>query len=155
PHGPHHLHRLRRRRRHRGHREHLPPHRRRHEPVGRRPPGRARSRLHRPFHQRLPRRRLSPHPADGRYRRPPVPRVRHGALHRHHDLAARLPHHHAHDVLAPLAPPRARRPRQNLPCEREAFHRTAQRLPAQPHEGPATSSHHHYRPVPHHRGQCL
>ncbi len=41
-----------------------------------------------------------PHPADGRHRRPPVPRVRRHALGRHLRLAGRLADHHADDVRA-------------------------------------------------------
>ena len=41
-----------------------------------------------------------PHSADGRHRRPAVPRIRHGAVVRHRGFHGRLADHHAHDVRA-------------------------------------------------------
>ena len=47
-----------------------------HEPDRGRPEGRRRDRLHHHLHQPLADRRVHPAAADGRHRRPPVPRVR-------------------------------------------------------------------------------
>ena len=52
--------------------------------------GRARGRLHRAVDEPVADRRVHPDPADGRHRRPLFQRVRHGAVDRHHDLAARV-----------------------------------------------------------------
>ena len=48
--------------------------------------GRAADRLHHRLHHRLAARRVHPHPADGRRRRPALPRVRRHAQHRHRRL---------------------------------------------------------------------
>ena len=100
PDGAHHRHRLRRRRRHRGDGEHHPPPRKRHGALRRRAGRRAGDRLHRLLHQHVADRRLHSHPHDGRHRRPPLPRIRRHAFHRHRRLHGHLAHHHAHDVRA-------------------------------------------------------
>ena len=58
------------------------------------------NRLHRLFHQHVADRRLHSHPADGRHRRPPLPRIRHHAFHGHHCLDGHLADHHAVHVRA-------------------------------------------------------
>ncbi len=80
--GADHRRRLRRGRRHRHAREHLPLRRGGHEPDGRRPARRRGDRVHHHLHQRLADRGVHPAAADGRHRRPAVPRVRHDGGHR-------------------------------------------------------------------------
>jgi hypothetical protein len=63
--------------------------------------GREGDRLHRLLHQHLADRRLHPAAADGRHRRPAVPRVRGHAVDRHRGLDGHLAHHHADDVRLP------------------------------------------------------
>ena len=58
-------------------------------------------RLHRLLHQHVADRRLHSHSADGRNRRPPLPRIRRHSLHRHPRVHGHLAHHHAHDVRPP------------------------------------------------------
>ena len=60
------------------------------------------NRLHRAFHELIPDRGFHSAAADGRHRRPSLPRVRHYAIDRHRRIAGGLAHHHAHDVRAPL-----------------------------------------------------
>ena len=86
-------------------------------------PGRARGRLHRRVHEPVADRGLHPDPADGRHRRPPVPRVRRHALDRHPDLDGGVADHHADDVRLRAAP--AQRPPAGplLPLERARLRR--------------------------------
>ena len=74
--GDDHRGRLRGRRRHRRGREHLPPHRGRHAADAGRAQGRARDRLHGRLDQHLAGRGVHSAAADGRHRRPAVPRIR-------------------------------------------------------------------------------
>ena len=60
--------------------------------------GRARGRLHRAVDEPLADRGVHPDPADGRHRRPAVPRIRHDAVGRDPDLAGRLADDDADDV---------------------------------------------------------
>ena len=62
--------------------------------------GRAGNRLHRADHQHFAGRGVHSVAADGRHRRPPVPRIRGDALGRHRRFDGGLAHHHAHDVRA-------------------------------------------------------
>ncbi len=80
-------------------------------------PRRARGRLHGPVDEPLADRRLHPHPAHGRHRRPPVSRVRGDALGRDPDLARDLAHDDADDVRVPS--PREGRARLRSPRRRE------------------------------------
>ncbi len=73
-------------------------HRGRHVAHRRGAQGRARGRLHRGVDEHLADRGLHPDPADGRHRRPPVPRIRRDAVHGHPDLDGRVAHHDADDV---------------------------------------------------------
>ena len=108
--GAHHLDRLRRRRRHRRDREHHPLHR---------------ARAIRPSTAALKGAKqigftivsitasllavFIPHPAHGRHRRAPLPRVRGHAQRRDRDLGGGLAHAHADDVLAPAPATRGAR----------------------------------------------
>ena len=66
-------------------------------------------------------RRLHPHPADGRHRRPPLPRVRGDAVGGDPGLAGRVAHHDADDVRAAARAGR-RTPRGPVPrVERARF----------------------------------
>jgi hypothetical protein len=60
--------------------------------------GRATDRLHRAFDERVAGGGLHPDPADGRGRRPPVPRIRGDAFGRHRRLARRIANGDADDV---------------------------------------------------------
>ena len=62
--------------------------------------GRQRGRLHRAVDEHLADRGVHPDPADGRHRRPPVPRVRRDALGCDPDLAGGFADDHADDVRA-------------------------------------------------------
>ena len=74
-----------------------------HDAAGSGAQGRQRSRLHRAVDEHLADRRVHPDPADGRHRRPPVPRIRHDDLDRDHDLARGLAGDHADDVRGAAA----------------------------------------------------
>ncbi len=65
---------------------------------------RARGGVHRRLDQHLADRRVHPDPADGRHRRPPVPRIRRHAIRRHPGLDDDLADHHADAVRAVSAP---------------------------------------------------
>ena len=80
--------------------------------------GREGDRLHRPVDQHLARRRVHPDPADGRHRRPALPRVRGHALGRDRRLAGRLADDDADDVRA--APQAHRRTRRTAGSSRRA-----------------------------------
>ena len=74
-----------------------------HVAAGGRAQGRQRGRLHRAFDEHLADRRLHSDPADGRHRRPPVPRIRDDDLDRDHDLAGGFAGDHADDVRGAAA----------------------------------------------------
>ena len=80
--------RLRGRRRHRHAREHRPPHRGRHAAVRGGAQGLARDRLHHRLDHLLADRGVHPGAADGRHRRPRVPRIRGDDRGRHHRCRA-------------------------------------------------------------------
>ena len=71
--------------------------------------GRAGNRLHRAHHQHLAGRRVHSAAADGRHRRPAVPRIRRHALGRHRRLDGGFADHHADDVRAPAEGARSAR----------------------------------------------
>ena len=102
--GADHRGRLRGRRRHRHAGEHLPPHRGGHAADGGGAEGRRRDRLHHRLDQPVADRGVHPAAADGRHRRPAVPRVRHDRHHRGGGLRHRVADADADDVLALPAP---------------------------------------------------
>ncbi len=67
--------------------------------------GRRGDRLHRAVHQHLAVRRVHPHPAHGRHRRPAVPGIRGDPVGGHPHVHGGLPHRHAHDVRQAAAAP--------------------------------------------------
>ena len=90
---------------------------------------RARDRLHRAVDERLAGGGVHPDPADGRHRRPAVPRVRGDAVGGDRDLAGGLAHHHADDVRRAAAPHERRRPRAAAAAARARARRDGARLP--------------------------
>ena len=85
--------------------------------------------LHRAVDEHLADRGVHPDPADGRHRRPPVPRIRHDAVDGDHDLAGRLADDDADDVRAAAAAHAARRKQGALPSRHRAgLRRHAARL---------------------------
>ena len=82
--------RLRGRRRHRHAGEHRPPHRARHAAVRGRAEGRARDRLYDHLDHLLADRRVHSGAADGRHRRPRVPRIRGDGIGRDHRVRIRV-----------------------------------------------------------------
>ena len=129
--GADHRGRLRGGRRHRDAGEHLPPHRGRHEADGGGAEGRRRDRLHHRLDQPVADRGVHPAAADGRHRRPAVPRVRHDRDHRGGGLGLRVADADADDVLAlPAARQRRARPavpRQSRRCSPACWRSTAAR----------------------------
>src|SRR5262249_23617746 len=83
---------------------------------------------------------VSSDPADGRHRRPPVPRIRDGDFDRNPDLTRDLAVDHADDVLGPA--PLGTRPgaRAPLSCQRGLLQLVAWPLPALAGGGTATST---------------
>ena len=102
--------RLRGRRRHRHAGEHRPPHRGRHAAVRGGAQGLARNRLHHRVDHLLADRGVHPGAADGRHRRPRVPRIRGDDRDRHRPVGLRLADADADAVRARAArPSRGRR----------------------------------------------
>ena len=89
---------------------------------------RARSRLHRAVHQHFAGGGVHSASADGRHRRPPVPRICRRAVHGHPGLARRFAHHHADDVLAPAAASQTGGAWEDLSRERKGFCSAARRV---------------------------
>ena len=87
--------------------------------------GQPRSRLHRAVDEPVADRGVHPHPADGRHRRAPVPRVRGGAVGGDTDLAGGFAHHHADDVRAAAAARGLARARRAVPRQRARVRRAA------------------------------
>ena len=86
----------------------IPSPRSRHATLAGRVDRRARGRVHRAVHEPVAGRGVPADPADGRHRRPAVPRVRHDAVAGNHGVAGDFPDDHADDVRAvPAAPPAA------------------------------------------------
>ncbi len=85
-------------------------------------------RLHRALHQHVAGGGVHSHPADGRHRRPAVPRVRRHPVGRHRGLAGRLADHDADDVRTAPAAARAREARPPLPGERAGLRLDPQRV---------------------------
>ena len=83
---------------------------------------------------------VHPHPADGRHRRPPVPRVRGHAHDRHPDLHGRVAHHDAHDVRLRAAAPQHGQAGMVLSRQRTRLRRVAGLLRPQPRRGAASSA---------------
>ena len=84
---------------------------------------RAGSRLHRAVHQRFAGGGVHPDFADGRHRRPLVPRIRRRAVHGHSRLAGRFADDDADDVFAPAPASPTGRARKNLSLQRKDFYR--------------------------------
>ena len=122
--------RLRGRRCHRGAGEHHPLHRRRDVAAGSLAQGRQRGRLHRAFDEYLADRGLHSDPADGRHRRPPVPRIRDDDLDRDHDLAGGFAGDHADDVRGVAAQRVRPKPWTALSGQRALLRSDAELLPA-------------------------
>ena len=121
--GADHRHRLRRRRRDRRPRKHVAPRREGDGAVRRGAAGRARSRVHRAVDEPVADRRVHPDPADGRDRRPAVPRVRGHAVDRDPDLARGVADDHADDVRAAPASGGAAQDRPPRRVERAGLRR--------------------------------
>ena len=122
--------RLCRRRRHRRAGKHHPLHRGRDVAAGGRAQGRQRGRLHRAVDEHLADRRLHSDPADGRHRRPPVPRIRDDDLDIDPDLAGDFAGDHADDVRGAAARRHRRTARQALSDQRALLRCDAGLLPA-------------------------
>ena len=94
--------------------------------------GRARSRLHRAVDEPVADRGVHSDPADGRHRRPPVPRIRGHAVGGDPGLAGGLADHDADDVRAPAAAAKpSEQPRRGCHAgQRARLRRAAARLRA-------------------------
>ena len=117
--------------------------------------GRPGNRLHGRLHQHLADRRLHSHPAHGRHRGPPVPRVRRHPFGGHPHLAGGLADHHADDVRAPAASRRRAAPRLALSPERARLRRHPALLRAHARAGCCATSRHPAGDAVHHRADDL
>ena len=140
--GADHLHRIRGGRRHRGDGKHHAPHGERHDALCGRAEGREGDRLHGLLDQHVADRRLHSHAADGRNRRPALPRIRDHAFDGHRRVDGDLADHHADDVRAPAESERTKKHGRLYQCERTVLRRDAVVLSAQPALGAGQSGAH-------------